>query len=55
MLTFITLFLKESNGAGRSTKRKLDEAVKVEKSLSDESDSEEEESSENGNAFMRTL
>lgn len=37
-----------SNGAGRSTKRKLDEAIKVEKSSSDKSDSEEEESNKNG-------
>ncbi|PWA93708.1 SNF2-related, N-terminal domain-containing protein [Artemisia annua] len=37
-----------SNGAGRSTKRKLDDAIKVEKSSSDDSDSEEEESNKNG-------
>ncbi|GKB76613.1 hypothetical protein Tco_0943508, partial [Tanacetum coccineum] len=34
---------KGSNGAGRSTKRKLDEAIKDEKSPSDESNSEEKE------------
>ena len=40
-----------SNVAGRSTKRKLDDAIEVEKSSSDESDSEEEESNKNGKVF----
>ena len=50
-LTFTILLFLGSNGAPRSTKRKLDEAIKVETSSSDESDSEEEENNEIGNVL----